>query len=165
MKRKLSLGPRSGIAAVVIVLVISLILLLAVKSFFQHSSHPSADGEDALWQTIKQQERILSMYEAVIGVKAREFDGKLKTYNYGVADHQMNAGLLGNEETLGREIPPELLTMENQLRSEMDLISELIQDRNDLTQEIAQLHFKRKLEKESGGQSGRAVASASPVSK
>ena len=123
----------------------AILIILAVILLLRHSPESSQQKKDEdLWARIKKQERILTIYETVIGVKAKEFDSKLKSFKSGMAHYEMNAELLGDPGAKSGEIPRDLMFMESQLKSEMDFVSSLIQERDELTQEIAQMHFHRK---------------------
>lgn len=121
------------------------VLLIVLIVFFPRPDlGGSRDAENKLLQQIKQEERILILYESVIGVKAKDFDGKLKIYQYGINEQQLGAGSFLNSGQTESSLPGGLMSMEKELQAEMDLIGLLIRQREEMKERIARMHFQRK---------------------
>jgi|GEM_PF-2296586 len=134
--RKPFLFAALGAAAVVL-------LLIAV---FLKSPRPGGTvaEEDKVLKQIKQEERILILYESVIGVKAKAFDGKLKTYQYGVTEQQLSGGKFLQPASEEAPLTGDLMSMEMNLQIEMDLLGLLIRQREELKEQVSRMHFQHK---------------------
>lgn len=124
----------TGIAVLIIVLVV---LITQVKR-----PGPSETASPAeFWAQIKKDQRLLSIYESVIQKKAQEYNRKVETLSYGIADYELTQGIIQGEGR-GRE---GLAALERDLQMEMDTLSRLIQQREELKEGIARKRLHHQL--------------------